>query len=137
MNKFELMEYAKKAQKNAYAPYSNFKVGAALLSQEGKVYLGCNIENASFGATICAERAALSNAVANGERKFKALALVGSNFEREDERIVCTPCGICRQMLSEFCKPDFQIFLLEQDESISVHTIEDMLPLAFNRHSFI
>ncbi len=98
-----LLETAKKAMQNAYAPYSKFKVGAALLGKSGTVYIGCNVENRSFGATICAERAALTAAISNGEQAFEAVAVVSSG------KVAVAPCGLCRQMLSEF-SPKMMVF---------------------------
>ena len=100
-----LIEEAEYARTKAYAPYSNFKVGAALLTKRGRIFHGCNIENSSFGATICAERTAVFKAISEGERDFLALAVVA------DTEGVCSPCGICRQVLSDFFTKDVQICL--------------------------
>ena len=109
------------ARENAYAPYSGFKVGAALLAESGKIYIGCNFENASFGAGICAERVALGSAIAAGELKFRAICVTA-------ERIV-TPCGICRQALSEF--GDIEVFCQDINGSIKRFALSDLLPEAF------
>ena len=123
-----LIEKALKATENSYSPYSGFKVGAALLCEDGEIYCGCNIENASFSATVCAERVAISKAVSEGKAKFKAIAVVGGkNGEITD---YCTPCGICRQVLSEFCEGDFKIILFNGD-TIKVVTLNEILPLGF------
>ncbi len=121
-----LLKAAADARKNAYAPYSNFTVGAALLSKNGKFYTGCNVENASYGATCCAERVALFSAIANGDREFAALALIGGHAS-SDTNAPCYPCGICRQVLSEFCSPDLPVFF----EGGST-TLGELLPNGFS-----
>lgn len=130
MTKCELMELAKEATKNSYSPYSKFRVGAALLCKDGSVFLGCNIENASFGATNCAERTAIFSAIANGNREFSMIAVVGTS----DGKITSytPPCGICRQVLSEFCGKDFKIILSNGNE-IKVLTMEEILPFPFDK----
>ncbi|MBQ1252182.1 MAG: cytidine deaminase, partial [Firmicutes bacterium] len=100
MNDMELIKKAMEARENAVAPYSDFKVGAALLGASGEVFLGCNIENSAFSPTLCAERTAFAAAVARGEREFRAIAIVGDGKER------CYPCGVCRQVMAEFCDDD-------------------------------
>ena len=129
MSDKELMELAIKARERAYAPYSSFAVGAALLCESGKVYLGCNIENAAFSPTNCAERTAIFSAVADGERKFCAIAVCGGKIG--EKRAPCTPCGVCRQVLSEFCNADLKI-ILEDGESLRTLTLGELLPLSFN-----
>ncbi len=129
MDNRKLVELAVEAAGNAYAPYSGFCVGAALLTESGKVYCGCNIENSSFGATSCAERTAFFKAISEGERKFLRLAIVGG--KEEDYSMPCVPCGICRQVISEFCDGNFQIVLLKDDEVI-VYTLEELLPMSFS-----
>ena len=126
----ELVLQAQEAMKNAYAPYSGFKVGAALLAKNGKVYTGCNVENASFSPTICAERTAVAKAVSEGEREFAALAVVGG----KDGVItgICPPCGVCRQVLSEFCGPDFPIYLGKGGGEFETVALKDLLPLGFS-----
>ena len=125
----ELMRAAQEARSNSYSPYSHFRVGAALLTKSGKVYRGCNIENAAFSATICAERTAFFKAVSEGEREFVALAIVGG---REGETAdFCAPCGVCRQVISEFCPKDFKIFLGNENK-FEVYTLEQLLPLSFS-----
>ncbi len=123
-----LMAFAQEARKNSYAPYSEFRVGAALLAESGKVYLGCNVENASFGATCCAERTALFAAVAAGERRFTALALIGGKDEHGDDGVF--PCGICRQALAEFCSPNLPI-AVKKESGFEIFTLSDILPKAF------
>lgn len=127
-----LIEAARAAMARAYAPYSHFQVGAALLCADGKVFCGANIESASYGATLCAERVAFSAAVFEGERDFTAIAVVGGNGGKITAE--CAPCGICRQVMAELCAPDFKI-LLTDGKAVSVHTLGELLPLAFNKES--
>jgi cytidine deaminase len=124
----ELFALATRARENAYAPYSHYTVGAALLTKDGKVYEGVNIENASFGATNCAERTAIFSAVANGEREFEAIAVAGGRKGEQPSN--CTPCGICRQVLSEFCPPDFKVILLD-----GAHRLDELLPMSFTEEN--
>jgi cytidine deaminase len=123
-----LMQLAEKVRKTAYAPYSNFKVGCALLTKSGKVYTGINIENASFSPTNCAERTAFFKAISEGEREFEAIAICGGKNESADE--ICTPCGVCRQVMAEFCKGDF-IVILGNVDKMQRHTLSSLLPLSF------
>lgn len=123
----KLLSMAKAARENAYAPYSHFRVGAALLTADGKVYTGANIENSSFGLTVCAERNALFKAVENGERAFVAIAVVGGKDLLEKR---CYPCGACRQVLKEFCKDDFKI-VLGDEEDVEIKTLGQLLPFSF------
>lgn len=124
-----MMHAAQAARTNAYAPYSHFRVGAALLAKSGKIYTGCNIENASYTPTICAERTAIFKAVSEGERDFEALAIIGG---REGETAeFCAPCGVCRQVISEFCSKDFKI-ILGNEEKYEVYTLDALLPFAFS-----
>ena len=126
----ELVEKAIKALENSYSPYSGFRVGAALLTADGRVFVGCNIENASYPAGICAERTAIGNAVSAGAREFLKIAIVGGkNGEITD---YCPPCGICRQVLSELCNEDFEV-LLYNSESIKSHRLSELLPFGFGR----
>lgn len=131
MTNYELMDWAKRARATAYAPYSGYQVGAALLTKSGKVYTGCNIENASYSATMCAERTALFHAVSEGEREFAAIALSGGRTNARQTSI-CTPCGVCRQVLSEFCGDDFRIILSDTDGSIMVYSLSVLFPLGFS-----
>lgn len=127
----ELVGRAFEAQKKAYAPYSRFQVGAALLTREGKVFEGCNIENASYGACNCAERTAFFKAVSEGEREFRAIAIVGKPEDAE-KFDYCAPCGICRQVMSEFCDPKaFEIILAETEEDYRIYKLEELLPFGF------
>ena len=122
----ELLELAIRARESAYTPYSNFKVGAALLTRDGKVYTGANIENAAYTPTICAERVAFFKAVNNGERDFAAIAVVGGKSGEEISGL-CAPCGVCRQVMAEFCKDDFRIIAGTPD-SIKTYTLPQILP---------
>lgn len=132
MDNLELLEEAKKARLKAYTPYSNFKVGAALLTKSGKVYLGCNIENATYTPTNCAERTAFFKAVSEGEREFEKIAIVGAK-DGEDANVMCSPCGVCRQVMMEFCNPkEFQIILADGENTCRVMTLEALLPCGFS-----
>ena len=124
----ELVLRAVTAREKAYAPYSGFCVGAALLTESGKVYTGCNIENASLGATICAERVAMTKAVSDGERKFAKIAIVGGK-EGED-RVVCSPCGICKQYIAELTDADVPV-ILGTPNDFRTYTLNELLLLAF------
>ena len=119
-----LLESAAAARENAYAPYSGFRVGAALLCASGKIYVGVNVENISFGGTICAERAAVCAAVAAGERAFSALAVTAGSSP-------VTPCGICRQVLSEFSKDGKLVVICGVDGGYNTFSLEKLLPEAF------
>lgn len=128
----QLMENAMKAREMAYAPYSNFKVGAALLTGDGEIVRGCNVENAGYSATNCAERTAIFKAVSEGKRDFRAIAIVGGS-DGEELRF-CPPCGTCRQVMMEFCNPDsFQIVLGTSLDTIQVFTLKELLPYGFGR----
>ena len=120
------------AREKAYAPYSNFMVGAALLTADGKVYQGCNIENAAYTPCICAERTAFSKAVSEGEREFSAIAIAGWP-KGYTEEMQAFPCGVCRQVMREFCDPKTFKILAVKGESgeFTEHTLEEMLPFSF------
>ena len=126
----ELMRLACEAREKAYAPYSGFAVGAALLTKSGKVYTGCNIENAAYSPTNCAERTAFFKAVSEGEREFVAIAVTGGKAG-EAPGAGCTPCGVCRQVMAEFCHGDF-VILLGNEETLTMHALGDFLPLSFS-----
>ena len=132
MTSLQLVNLAIEAREHAYVPYSNFAVGAALLTKDGKVYQGCNIENSSYGATNCAERTAFFTAVYQGEREFEAIAIVGGKAG-EPVSELCAPCGICRQVMREFCKDDFKIFLSKGDGTVLETTLTNLLPLSFSK----
>lgn len=129
----ELIQKALSAREKSYCPYSLFSVGAALLTADGKVYTGANIESASFSPTVCAERTAFFTAVHNVERSFKAIAVVGGkNGESVNE--FCAPCGVCRQVMAEFCGKDFEIILFDGKEQ-KVMTLEKLLPESFTKNN--
>ena len=124
-----LMVQAKEASKKSYSPFSKFAVGACVLTGSGKIYSGCNIENSSFGMTICAERCAIFKAISEGEREFEHIVVCGGPSLESLEH--CTPCGYCRQFMNEFVDQDFKIYLLEPDNTVSEYKIDDLLPHSF------
>lgn len=130
----KLVQLAKEAMLRAYAPYSGFKVGAALLCADGSVYQGCNIENAAYGPTNCAERTAIFKAVYDGHRQFSAIAVCGG----KDGQIAgkFPPCGVCRQVMREFCDDDFRVFLVNEQDGWEEVTLAQLLPHSFsaNKH---
>lgn len=119
----ELVELAGKAKEKAYVPYSKFHVGAVLVTENGDIYEGCNIENASYSLTNCAERTAFFKAISEGERSFRAIAIVG-------DKNPCYPCGACRQVMAEFCDKDFEI-ILSGDDEVKVFKLSELLPYSF------
>ncbi len=127
----QLISTALDALKNSYAPYSNFNVGAALLTSKNKVYSGCNIENAAYSSTICAERTAIFSAVNEGEKNFKAIAIVGGH--RGNCSDFCSPCGVCRQVMTEFCGDDFLVIFGDKNLNYKTYTLDQLLPHAFKR----
>lgn len=129
MSDRELMALAIEARKQAYAPYSHFSVGAALLTADGRVYTGCNIENAAYTPTNCAERTAFFKAVSEGVRAFSAIAVTGGAGEEPAD--ACAPCGVCRQVMAEFCGADFRV-ILGNAKAIRVLTLSELLPLSFS-----
>ncbi len=132
MKRDELILAAFEARKQAYAPYSRHKVGAALLAENGKVYMGCNIENIAYGPTNCAERTAFFKAVSEGERKFSAIVVVGGHEEAK-ELDYFPPCGICRQVMMEFCDYNtFKIFLAKTPKEYKEYTLCELQPVAFS-----
>ena len=126
-----LVDEAREAMMAAYAPYSGYFVGAALLTDEGKIYRGCNIENSSYSPTNCAERTAFFKAVSEGERNFRAIAVVGGNHG--DIKGFAAPCGVCRQVMSEFCDVKSFLIVLFDGKETSVFTLEELLPLSFGK----
>lgn len=129
----KLIALAKEAMSHAYAPYSGCKVGAALLCADGSVYQGCNIENAAYGPTNCAERTAFFKAVYDGQREFTAIAVCGG----KDGRITGSfpPCGVCRQVMREFCKDDFVIYIADAGDTFQSVTLAQLLPHSFQAES--
>ena len=127
----ELMLLAEEARLKSYSPYSGFKVGAALLAKSGKVYLGCNIENASYTPTNCAERTAFFKAVSEGELEFEKIAIVGGRAEPKD---LVAPCGVCRQVMAEFCDENFKI-IVGNSNNIRVLSLKEILPYSFTKSS--
>lgn len=126
----KLIDTAIEQLKFSYTPYSNFKVGAALLIKSGKIYTGCNIENASYTPTNCAERTAFFKAVSEGVRDFQAICIVGGKDGKLTE--YTAPCGVCRQVMMEFCNPKtFQIILAVDKERYEIYTLEELMPLGF------
>lgn len=128
MNEEELAICAQQAMQKAYAPYSHFFVGAALLTASGRVYTGANIENASYGASICAERSAFAKAVSDGEREFVGIAICGGSQGKITK--ACLPCGICRQVMSEFCDSHFEVILVEE-KGLKIYSLGELFPEAF------
>lgn len=130
INRFEIakmIDLAREAREKAYCPYSGFHVGACLKAQSGAYYLGCNIENAGYSPTICAERTAVFKAVYEGERDFEALAIIS------DSETNTTPCGVCRQVLAEFCDAEMPIILANAGGDFRVVSLGELLPLAFTK----
>ena len=126
----ELLMQAIEARSFAYAPYSDHKVGAALVGKSGKIYTGCNVENAAYTPTNCAERTALFKAVSEGETEFVAIAVVGGLGDKLSD--VCAPCGVCRQVLAEFCAGDFKIVMGTPDKIVT-STLAELLPYSFGK----
>jgi len=126
----KLIQEAEKARKKAYTPYSKFKVGAAILCDDGKIFSGCNIENASFGLTICAERVAIFKAISEGSSKFKAIAVIGNTNKP------CSPCGACRQVISEFGE-DIPLIMTNLKGEVKIKKIKELLPGAFGKDDLL
>ena len=133
MNDKDLIKAAFAAMQNAYAPYSGYKVGAALLTASGKVYSGCNVENASFSPTNCAERTAFFSAVCAGEREFVKIAVVGGKDGCVNGLFM--PCGVCRQVMTEFCDGDFEILVAKSEDEFSRFTLGEILPYGFAKNN--
>ena len=130
INEKYLIEQAIEARSHAYTPYSHFQVGAALLTKQGKVYKGCNIENAAYTPSNCAERTAIFKAVSEGEREFAAIAIVGS-MEGESNTLPTGPCGVCRQVMAEFCSLDMPVIIAKSPADYITMTLGELLPLSF------
>ena len=121
----ELINKAIQAREKSYSPYSNFKVGASVMGESGKIYSGCNIENAAYSPTICAERVAIFKAISNGEREIKKIALIGSTDS------FTYPCGVCRQVMTEFASDDFEIIVAKNIEEYVSYFLDDLMPNSF------
>lgn len=130
ISELDLIKKASSMLEFSYAPYSIFHVGAALLTKNGKIFTGCNIENATYGATNCAERTAFFKAISEGEKEFCAIAIVGGKNGKIDD--FCAPCGICRQVMAEFCSKDFKIILANSKNEIKTFSLEELLPESFS-----
>lgn len=132
MSILKLIEKAYEAKKYSYAPYSHFHVGAALLTEDGRIYKGCNIENAAYSPTNCAERTAFFKAVSEGVKSFSAIAIVG------DKEEYLAPCGVCRQVMAEFCDAEkFQIILAKSGEDYKIYSLKELLPEGFGADSLV
>ncbi len=123
----QLIGKAREALNNAYCPYSKYRVGAAVLTEKGNIYTGCNIENGSYGAASCAERTAVFKAVSEGERSFTAIAVF-----TDEGNTPPFPCGICRQVLTEFCAPDMPVIIYDGEKSVYNFTLEELVPFSFS-----
>ena len=129
-----LIQKAMEMTELSYAPYSQYHVGAALLAKDGRIFTGCNVENASYGVTNCAERTAFFKAVSEGVKEFLAIAVVGGAAEAEEEHKFSDyayPCGVCRQVMQEFCKDDFEIIVAKSLEDYQKYTLMELLPFGF------
>ena len=131
MNNKELVKLAFEAMQNSYSPYSECKVGAALLTTSGKVYLGCNVENSSYGPTNCAERTAFFSAICAGEREFTKIAIVGGKNGQVTDMFM--PCGVCRQVMSEFCCDDFEVIVAKGYDDFKSFSLKELLPYGFSK----
>ncbi len=136
MNNAELIKLALEARQKSYSPYSGFAVGAALLCKNGRVFTGCNIENSGYSATNCAERTAIFKAVSEGETEFEKIAVVGGNAEESVPEKYCPPCGICRQVLREFCNCDFEVIIARTSGDYKTMTLGELLPESFDKREF-
>ena len=134
----ELIQKAMEAREKAYAPYSGFMVGAALQCADGTVYTGCNIENAAFSPTNCAERTAFFKAVSEGQQDFSAIVIVGNKADvKMGEGDYCAPCGVCRQVMAEFCNPEtFRVILAKSPDDYKEFLLKELLPLGFTSKDF-
>ena len=133
MTNRELINLALEARKMSYSPYSGFSVGAALMCKDGSVYTGCNIENSAFSPTNCAERTAFFKAVSEGKRDFLKIVVVGGDSSEEVPLNYCPPCGVCRQVMKEFCSSDFEIIIAKNADDFQVMTLAEILPLSFDK----
>ncbi len=134
MMRDKLIQLALDARENAYIPYSHYAVGAALLTEDGEIYCGCNVESASYGATNCAERTAIFKAVSEGKRKFRAIAIAGG-MEGKEPKDYAYPCGICRQVIKEFASEDFRIIVAKSLTDYKEYSLSELLPFGFGGES--
>lgn len=135
MTNEDLIKTAIEMTKMSYVPYSHFHVGAALLTKDGKIYTGCNIENAAYGPSNCAERTAIFKAVSEGDKEFAAIAVVGGPEDENGNPVIkdfCPPCGVCRQVMAEFCNKDFKIILAKNPTDYKIFTLGELLPESFS-----
>lgn len=135
MNYETLIQKAIEMLDFSYVPYSHFHVGAALLTTDGQIYTGCNIENAAYGPSNCAERTAIFKAVSEGKKSFEAIAVVGgpeNDNGKAEIKDFCPPCGVCRQVMSEFCTKDFKIILAKSKDNYKIFTLSQLLPESFS-----
>ena len=133
MNNSDFIMLALEARKFSYSPYSGFSVGAALLCKDGSVYTGCNIENSAFSPTNCAQRTAFFKAVSEGKKEFVKIAVVGGDSIEKIPSNYCPPCGVCRQVMKEFCSPDFEIIIAKSSDDYKTLTLAELLPLSFDK----
>lgn len=133
MNYSELIKAAMQVRRNSYSPYSSFAVGAALLCADGSIFTGCNIENSAFSPTNCAERTAFFKAVSEGKRGFAAIAVIGGDVQKEIPDYYCSPCGVCRQVMKEFCDADFKIIMAKTPDDFREMTLAELLPASFDK----
>ena len=133
MNNSALIEKALESRRFSYSPYSGFSVGAALLCEDGSVFTGCNIENSAFSPTNCAERTAFFKAVSEGKKEFLKIAVVGGESSKEIPDNYCPPCGVCRQVMKEFCSLDFEIIIAKTPDDYKTLTLSEILPLSFDK----
>ena len=131
MDTNELVKLAYQAREMSYSPYSNFAVGAALLAKSGKVYLGCNIENAAYSPTNCAERTVFFKAISEGEHDFSEIAICGGFTNGKEYNDFCSPCGVCRQVMKEFCDDSFKVTIIKNSTEYKTLTLEALLPQGF------
>lgn len=134
MDYSNLVEQAFLAREHSYSPYSNFMVGAALLTKDGKVYQGCNVESATHTPTSCGERTAFVKAISEGDSMFKAIAIVGG-LKGSKEYDYCYPCGVCRQVMLEFCDADFEVIVAKTPQDYKVHKLSEIIPFSFDKSS--
>ena len=130
-NYSEIIKTALTMREKSYCKYSDFAVGAGLLTKDGSIYSGCNIENGAFSPTICAERVAIFKAVSEGVKEFEAIAIAGGSVG-EAPKDFCSPCGVCRQVMTEFCDGDFKVILVKSESEYKIYTLSEIMPLAFN-----